>query len=221
MSKNTLVEQYYDNLASRYDTATMADGAWSPPTQVAKAIERLSQSFDSVFVIGIGTGHDLSVLPTEKPLVVEGIDVSREMLEICRGKYPSAILHHGDFMKESAYSKEKYDLIVCSGTLEFIEDFEGFFEKCSSMLNDKGAMLLTYEPIVFGHQWQKDFESDTLGEKAEESGFSGFKTYRRSIFQYQQATESANLSTIEHYSFVSYKKSDVDIVYNFAVCQPQ
>lgn len=221
MNTTKLAETYYDLLAAKYDEATLKDGAWTPPTQVARALERMSQDLDSVLIIGVGTGHDLSALPYPSSMSVEGIDVSQKMLDICETKYPWVKLHYGDFMTFCNFAKPKYDLLVCSGTLEFIPNFAGFFERCASLLSPEGALLLTYEPVIYGHQWQKDAEADTLGESAEKYNLVGFKTYRRTIHEYEIATKTAGLSTTEHYAFVSYKKAEVDIIYHFAVCQKE
>jgi ubiquinone/menaquinone biosynthesis C-methylase UbiE len=219
MTTTELAEKYYDLLAPRYDSATLAEGAWTPPDQISGALARLSQPKDSILFIGIGTGHDLKSLTDLSQLWIEGIDLSNEMLKVCAGKYPSAKLHQADFMAFNGFTRSAFDVIVCSGTLEFIPDFNGFFRKCHMLLNDGGALMLTYEPVIYGHKWQKDAESDTLGEVAAKAGFTGFKTYRRSLQQFAFACHGAGLKTSEHFSFVSYKKSEIEIIYNFAVCE--
>jgi ubiquinone/menaquinone biosynthesis C-methylase UbiE len=219
MTAETPAEKYYDLLASRYDDATKVNSAWSPPTQVAKALSRFTQPLDNVLIVGIGTGADLSALPDFATQFVEGVDISRLMLDKCAKKYPTVTLHHGEFMTFTGFARSAYDLIICSGTLEFIADFDGFFLKCARLLAPNGALLLTYEPVIYGHAWQNDAESDTMGVNAEKAGFAGFRTFRRSLHQYAVASLGAKLETIEHFSFIAYKKENVDIIYNFAVCQ--
>jgi ubiquinone/menaquinone biosynthesis C-methylase UbiE len=219
MTTETPAEKYYDLLASRYDDLTKDNGAWTPPTQVAKVLSRCTQPRDKVLIVGIGTGKDLSGLPNHSTQFVEGVDISRLMLDECAKKYPTVTLHHGEFMTFTGFARSTYDLIICSGTLEFIADFDGFFLKCARLLAPKGILLLTYEPVIYGHAWQNDTESDTMGINTEKAGFVGFKTFRRSLHQYAVATLRAKLRTTEHFSFIAYKKSSVDIIYNFAVCQ--
>lgn len=219
MTTEISAEKYYDLLASRYDDATKVTSAWSPPSQVAKALSRFTQPRNNVLIIGIGTGKDLSVLPNFATHFVEGVDISRLMLDECAKKFPTVTLRHGDFMTFAGFARSAYDLIICSGTLEFISDFEGFFLKCARLLAPNGALLLTYEPVIHGHVWQNDAESDTVGINAEKARFAGFKTFRRTLHQYDVATLRAKLETIEHFSFIAYRKANIDIIYNFAVCQ--
>lgn len=219
MTTELSAEKYYDLLASRYDEATKSNSTWSPPSQVAKALSGFNQPRDNVLIVGIGTGSDLPALQDFATQFIEGIDISRLMLDECAKKYPTVILHHGEFMTYTNFARSAYDLIICSGTLEFIADFDGFFLKCARLLAPEGALLLTYEPVIYGHAWQNDAESDTMGINAEKAGFVGFKTFRRTLHQYDVATLGAKLQTTEHFSFIAYKKASVDIIYNFAICK--
>ena len=184
MTTEKLAEKYYDLLASRYDDAARESSTWFPPSQVAKALSEFTQPRDNVLIVGIGTGIDLPALPDFATQFIEGIDISRLMLDECAKKYPTVTLHHGDFMTFTKFTRSAYDLIICSGTLEFIADFDGFFLKCARLLAPNGALVLTYEPVIYGHAWQNDAESDTTGINAEKAGFVGFKTFRRTLHQY-------------------------------------
>jgi len=219
MNHHNLTEKYYDRLSQRYDEATEKEGAWTPPMQLAQALRRLQQPYRSLLAIGVGTGRDLSSLDPLAPVEMEGIDISQHMLAICEKKYPGIKLHKGNFMTYDKFCRPQFDVIVCSGTLEFIPEFESFFGKCATMLSENGTLLATYEPLIFGHAWQQDAESDTMGALAEKSGFIGFRTFRRSAYQFEQAILKAGLQAVEHYSFVAYKKLESDIIYNFAACK--
>ncbi len=58
-------------------------------------------------------------------------------------KFQDVQLHHGDFMKFVGFKLSSYDLIICSGTLEFISDYYGFFVKCSELLSKYGELIVT------------------------------------------------------------------------------
>ena len=216
MNERSPAESFYDKLAARYDRETFAPEAWTPPEHVAHATAKVA-NVDSVLIIGVGTGQDIDALGTHAPAHIEGIDVSGEMLALCRAKHPRVLLHHADFMTFNGLLRQKYNLIVCSGTLEFIEDFEGFFVRCSQLLAPQGMMIITYEPLIPDHALQSKHESETVSERSSKFGIKDFKTYRRSFDQFSNAIARATLQLHEHYDFVAYRKLETDIIYHFVV----
>jgi putative AdoMet-dependent methyltransferase len=60
--------------------------------------ELASDSYSAVLDIGVGTGN-LASRFIEKGINIIGIDTSREMVTICKQKYPDMELRIGDFLK--------------------------------------------------------------------------------------------------------------------------
>ena len=121
------VEKYYDKLAPIYDQATAELGAWTPPGYVAKELKALGKKYDKALIVGVGTGQDIETLDLIGVAKIEAVDVSGKMLATAASKFPKVFFRKGDFMDIENFKENNYDLIVCSGTLEFVADFAGFF----------------------------------------------------------------------------------------------
>jgi len=210
------VEQYYDKLAGIYDEATSKPGAWTPPAYVKEELERNRRTYGTVLIVGVGTGKDIAVLKSVGAAHIEGIDVSKRMVEQATRKFPETHLHHGDFMKFNRFKLSSYDLIICSGTLEFISDFSGFFVMCSKLLSVSGDLILTYEPIVLGHKLQYEAQTELSPELSKKWGIRGFMTYRHSFNDFLVNINKIGLRLENYFEFISYRKLETDIIYHFA-----
>lgn len=210
-------EIYYDKLSEVYDAATGVANAWSPPSYVAAAINSLKGQRESLLIAGFGTGRDLEAIGTGLYAHVEGVDISEGMLNVARVKFPVVDLHHCDFMEFSGFLRNSYDTIICSGTAEFIQNFEGFLTKCHSLLKVGGHLVLTYEPQILNHTVQAELSSSTVSERSSDWGIEGSITYRRPLGQFLNITTSLNFGLIDFFEFVSYRKLEVDVIYHFAV----
>lgn len=210
-------EQYYDKLASIYDEATSKHGSWTPPVYIAKELAGNKAKYKTALIIGVGTGKEIEILKSIGILHIEGIDISKNMIAQAFLKFQDAHLHHGDFMTFDGFKLSGYDLIVCSGTLEFISNFKGFFLKCSKLLSKSGELIVTYEPIVMGHKFQHEAQSETSPpDLSNKWAVQGFMTYRRSLSEFLTDIKNAELYLENFFEFVSYCKLDTDIIYHFA-----
>lgn len=216
MDKEFPVEQYYDKLAGIYDEATSKPGAWTPPEYIRKELENSGREYDSAFIVGVGTGREIDILKSLGIKHIEGMDISKNMIAQAISKFSDTYLHYGDFMTFKEFRLSSYDLIVCSGTLEFIPDFSGFFVKCAKLLSAGGELVITYEPIVLGHKIQHEAQSETSSEISKDWGVRGFMTYRHSLREFLASIKRAGLSLEKQYEFVSYRKLNTDIIYHFA-----
>lgn len=213
MSKVSATELYYDILADRYDSLTTAKGAWNAPSEVQEALNFVGNS-SSVLVIGIGTGQEVDSLLSLGVKHIEGVDLSARMLEICSINYPSTILHHADFMDELQLKSTKFDLIICSGTSEFISDIDGFFLKCANLLEVDGSFIFTFEPLIDYHSIQAEPQSSSKSTASGNAPPSDFITYRRKLFDIIRIASTNSLTPTLHKEYVSYRKGGVDIIYH-------
>lgn len=216
MQQHMNAANYYDNLAEFYDQATSLEGAWNAPSEARNALTLISKR-DTALIIGIGTGYDVEGLIECNFSKIEGVDVSRKMLAICKNKYPKVILHHGDFLSEKLFNDTKYDLIICSGTSEFIENIDLFFSKSSSLLYAKGAMIFTFEPQIFNHKIQFEKESILTFNSSSKFNDGTMKIYRRNIKTIFDIALTNTFKVIHQYEYVSYQKAGIDIVYQLIV----
>lgn len=216
MDKHSATELYYDSLAELYDSATSKVGAWNAPLEVREALKIVGHA-SSALIIGVGTGQDIEGLNGLHVKHIEGVDLSVRMLDICRAKYPSIILHQADFMSEVSLTIPQYDLIVCSGTSEFISDVRALFSKCASLLTKGGCLLFTFEPLIDHHSIQSEPQSLSRTSATGNAPAHAFITYRRRLFEILEIASSNSLIPIFHKEYVSYRKGDVDIIYHLVL----
>ena len=209
------VEKYYDKLAPVYDQATAGPGSWTPPTYVAKELRAIGKKYDKALVVGVGTGQDIETLNSIGVAKIEAVDVSGKMLVIAASKFPKVSFQKGDFMLLEDFKENSYDLIICSGTLEFVAEFAGFFKKCSKLLKKGGDLVITYEPIISKHKIQQEKSSELGSEISKDWGISGFVTYRHSPEEFLTIFRDAGFILQKTFKFIAYKKLGEDIVYNF------
>lgn len=210
------VEKYYDKLAPIYDQATAEQGAWTPPQYIAKELKAVGKKYDKALIVGVGTGQDIETLDLIGVAKIEAVDVSGKMLAIAGLKFPKVSFRQGDFMLLEDFEEHSYDLIVCSGTLEFVAEFAGFFKKCSKLLKKGGDLIITYEPIISNHKIQQEKSSELGSEISKDWGISGFVTYRHSSEEFLAVFQEAGFVLQKTFKFIAYKKLGEDIVYNFA-----
>jgi len=208
------VEVYYDAIAHIYDHATAPEGAWTAPEEARKAMSSLPTP-ESALIIGIGSGQDIDGLKKKGCSHIEGIDISREMIAACHGKHPDVLLHHGDVVQYDVFYRSRYDLIVCSGTSEFIKDIDAFFALTSRLLGRHGFMILTFEPIIPGHDLQFEAQSSTPAGPS----FPSITTYRRNLDDILSLAAEVGMtpSHADPKSYVAYRKAGVDVIYQLVV----
>ncbi len=104
--------------------------------------ELASDSYSAVLDIGVGTGN-LASRFIEKGISVIGIDTSREMVTICKQKYPDMELRIGDFL-QIPLPAQSVDLIVSSYAfhhLTLTEKHESVLEM-RRVLKPKGRVVI-------------------------------------------------------------------------------
>lgn len=204
-------QQYYDKLADKYELGTQ--NVWNGPAVIEDITLTLTDETTNILDIGIGTGQSIQKLFTSKQYQhIEGIDVSDEMLKICRDKFPSINVYHGDFLTFTDFQVNKYDLIICCGTLEFITDLNAFFEKCKSLLTSRGNLVLTFEPRIYGYTMQSLAVSNLQAQ--EPLPTDDFFTYRYDLDEFYALASKNGFVVQQNKLFVAYKKLNIDIIYS-------
>ena len=101
-----------------------------------------------VVEVGSGTGDLLNVL---KPKYGLGVDISSKMVEIARIKYPRLSWQVGD--AENLSITERFDYIIMSDILGYLEDVEKSFLCLKKISNEHSRIVITYynyfwEPLL-------------------------------------------------------------------------
>jgi predicted TPR repeat methyltransferase len=123
--------------AGEYDRSKEAQG-WRGPEVVFGLMYAFVNPGESVLDIGIGTGLS-SQLFHKAGLSVYGMDMSREMLDVCREKHIAADLKVHDLTVEPyPYTAASFHHAVCVGVLNHFPDLELVFRESSRILKGSG-----------------------------------------------------------------------------------
>lgn len=98
----------------------------------------------SVLEIGCGDGYLLDLL---KPKRGVGLDISPEMIRIAKAKYPQY-----DFIEidaENLSLKDKFDYVVISDTLGYLEDIQKCFSEIKKVINSDTRIIITYHNFLW------------------------------------------------------------------------
>ncbi len=106
-----------------------------------------------VLEVGCGTGHLLHGL---EPRVGVGIDLSRAMLSQARRQYPRLRFHQRDV--ENLALKRRFDYVVVSDTLGYLEDIQKAFRALRRVVHRDTRLIITYHnflwtPILSVAEW--------------------------------------------------------------------
>jgi len=101
-----------------------------------------------ILEIGCGIGNLLDAL---KPSKGVGIDISAKMIEIAKQRYPGLNFYQMD--AENIILKEKFDFIIISDTLGYLEDIQLMISQLKKVSDPKTRIIITYHNFL----WQPIF----------------------------------------------------------------
>lgn len=112
--------------------------------------------YREVLDVGCGTGIYSRIFPGDKNYT--GLEPDKRMYEFCRSKkincYRKSV--------EEFNTCEKFDVILFSGSFEFIKNKKAVLKKCSSLLNKNGKIIIvTPRRNLFG--WLFKLFHKTIG----------------------------------------------------------
>jgi predicted TPR repeat methyltransferase len=123
-------------MANEYDRKK--EQGWHGPEVVFGLVYSFVNPGESVLDIGIGTGLG-SLLFHKAGLHVYGMDMSPEMLKVCRKKgFAEDLKVHDLTVEPYPYSTTSLDHAVCIGVLNHFEDLRPVFNETSRILKDNG-----------------------------------------------------------------------------------
>ena len=90
--------------------------------------------------IGIGTGLG-SILFLKAGLEIHGIDISPQMLDVCRSKGFSSLHLHDLSKTPYPFDSDTIDHAVCTGVFNFFSDLSPVFQETSRILRKGGLFV--------------------------------------------------------------------------------
>jgi ubiquinone/menaquinone biosynthesis C-methylase UbiE len=203
-----LIAKYYDALSKIYDAETKK-GNWVPNAESDKLLLPHLKKGSSVLDVGIGTGQSVEKM-VEAGCKITGIDISHEMLEAAKSKFPMFELYQADVSSDlSLLNGKSYDAIVAIGVFEFVKNLQKVLKNLSIFLKPGGLMCFTYEEYLPDSELQK-WKISPLGkgliDPIPES--VSFLVYRYTQSEIEHMLHHLNMTVLNHKFFVSYVKTD-------------
>ncbi len=140
-------------LAERFDEVAADRDRWKRKnryyySELERICSRLIPPCKSVLEIGCGTGDLLSAVRPERGL---GVDLSRGMIEVAKGKYPSLEFRQDD--AETLDINEKFDYVIISDLIGFLSDIHKAFTELHKVCRPDTSIVITqynylWEPIL-------------------------------------------------------------------------
>lgn len=140
----------------------------------------------SVLEIGCGTGELLHSIKGKRKM---GIDFSPAMIDIAKKQFPELELKV--MQAENIQLNEKFDLIILSNLIGFVDDVQQVFEQLHKVCHERTRIIVTY----YNHFWEPILKfAEFIGFKTKTPNqnwltridiknllmLSGFDTYRES-----------------------------------------
>ncbi len=165
---------------------------WNGPNVIFGLSFSYIEPGQSILDIGIGTGLS-SLLFHKAGLKIFGIDMSSEMLAVCKNKGISEELKIQDLTKTPyPFNESSINHAICVGVLNHFDNIEPVFSETSRILKDKGIFGF----IVADRKNDEDaiFEIQHAG--------SCHKMYRHSYEQIQEYTKNTGFQILHELEFL-------------------
>ncbi len=182
------VKKEYDNLYKTHPTK------WADSTRsvfMANAIKELMPAPKTIIDIGCGIGTALETMGKYFPdAELHGLDPSEEAIKLAEAKLPSGTFY-AEFL-EDFKTKKKFDIVICAGTAEHVEDLPEFLKFLKTLIKKDGILYFeaphnliysigpkTYRRLRVGSrqvEWHLDLRD--WEKKLLEADFEVIKRYR-------------------------------------------
>lgn len=112
----------------------------------------------SIIDIGCGNGDFLYKLMDRKAEVF-GSDISSEVIEVAKKKYPMINFEVDDFTNPVKIPAQKFDVAVLELVVMFVKDVDALLSNVKKVLNDKGEVVVVIlHPFIVMKTITKDFD---------------------------------------------------------------
>lgn len=149
-------------LKKYFDQASVKRDRWKKRyryyhQQIQRLMRFLVPPEASVLEVGSGTGDLIASLNPRQGL---GLDLSSSMTKVAQGKYPQIRFTSGDV--ENFSFTDRFDYIILSDTVGFLDDIQQAFSQLLSAAKDRGRMVITFQ----NYFWEPSLKiAEALGLK--------------------------------------------------------
>lgn len=189
------VESYYNADAARFDNKIEESG-WLGNQVLRKALQDGPTSIGRMLDLGAGTGNTITVVrEMVEPEEIVAVDISQGMLDKLREKYPNdpritiARKAVGEYLTDSS---DRFDFMTAMALFHHLPDQMEAVAGMASRLEKGGQAMFTYDPVIQGHDIQKDAVTEieeveaiyrvSPGEMEEEVRANGLAVKRHELY---------------------------------------
>lgn len=141
------MQPLYNTIGKTYDTTRKAD-----PEIVQTLLRLLNPSPQGHYLdVACGSGNYTSALAATG-LMIEGVDISEEMLAKARTKNPAIRWHQGD-AQALPFQDSSFDGAICTLAIHHMGAFEAAFKEIYRVIKPGRFVLLTALPEQMKHYW--------------------------------------------------------------------
>lgn len=141
----------WDNAAKAYAdmAADRQADAYEYDINFPSILSLIPEGKKTLLDVGTGSGDFIPELKTYFENI-EGSDVSPNMVEIAKKRFPNNHFYVWD-LEESFPENKKYDVIICKLVLMFVEDLDNVANEFKKILNSQGAAIVSVVHPVYWH----------------------------------------------------------------------
>lgn len=151
----------YDLWASSYDDQPGNLLIHLDEQVFAEISKSISYEGKVVADIGCGTGRHWQWILSKKPSQLIGYDVSKEMLEMLRQKFPQGEAHVLNGYVLPGLQDRSCDIIICNLVIGYIEDLEATFTEWNRVLKSNGVIIISdFHPESLQKGGERSFSHD-------------------------------------------------------------
>ncbi|MDX2106152.1 MAG: class I SAM-dependent methyltransferase [Candidatus Melainabacteria bacterium] len=135
---------YYSRIAEQYEKCALEETGYKAHEIVPTKLFQLLEGFEQpISVLDLGCGTGLASVPfIERNDLVTGIDFSPGMIEVCRKrKFQDLVCQ--SINEELAVTDDSFNLTICLGTFEFVENAKFLLEQVFRKLRAGGIFAFT------------------------------------------------------------------------------
>ncbi len=158
LENHSMNEYGYKEDAIKYDEQVKEYDSYAHDAMFGMSYEFV-QPNEKLLDLGIGTGL-ASVNFSKVGLKVYGLDISEEMLNVCRIKsFTEELKIHNLSENRIPYIDGYFNHIICSGVFHFLSNLENIFSEVGRIVKEGGIFAFTIAPKSIVVDYQKQMTS--------------------------------------------------------------
>lgn len=130
-----------------------------------KTLEAMLPNFTNkrVLDLGCGFGWHCQYAIDHGASKVEGVDISKKMLQRAKKTTSHKIIYTCKAMEDIEYPSESFDIVISSLAFHYIKEFDDVVKNVNHCLTKQGSFIFSVEHPVFTAEGSQDWYYDTNG----------------------------------------------------------